>query len=679
MIHSFCLTHLSQTRMMQNLTRRCRRPAIAPSVSAATSMVASAIHTLPPPPQPIQPAPLTTSLSLSLPLSAMPHHRFERTFSAHSIGNQTSPSSVADNVNDSSTTPSESASSSRRIALTVTPVDARMRLDRWLRAQLNAHPSVTTSNHLPSSLLERLCRSKHIRLDTKHMMSTRRTVTVTHHENDDDGDADSPQAPTRSKLSGRYRVQPGDRILIPSWLMQRSIERPDNEDGSSTALPPSTKRLPAFGGPGGANTKSHSNNGPPIARLPMSSQEIRALRNRILYEDNELIVLNKPAGLPVHGGSRHGTRHLVGLLGALNERDEQTTKSVTSPSPVPPQKLHLVHRLDKDTSGCLLLAKNRHVAQILCDLLAKPPLLPQGRIDMSQGGRDATTTMTTKNAAPITASTADSAAGDETRPMSHTDTPQPFIRKRYIAIVHGRPKQDHGILRSPGATGQSDSISSYRLLAHASSAELSQRLGSSATASLSPPLGSPMSSSFSLLQLELYTGRKRQLRLHCAWELGCAIVGEKPEAITNDDDDDDDDGCGGRAHGRRAHRSTSSNLIWKQRYKAEEMLSRAIGIQSNNNSSNSNGQPSMPPLPLMLHAISLSIFHPDLQNLHHAYDRQPQSQSQPQPQQLNVIAPLPNHFDLLLQRMFGSEWSMQRLEEEMTKRNEKLSMMHESG
>jgi 23S rRNA pseudouridine955/2504/2580 synthase len=73
------------------------------------------------------------------------------------------------------------------------------------------------------------------------------------------------------------------------------------------------------------------------------------LRAMILYEDEALIVLNKPAGLAVQGGS--GTRrHLDGMLAALAEGGE---------------KPRLVHRLDRDTSGVLVVAKSARTAATL--------------------------------------------------------------------------------------------------------------------------------------------------------------------------------------------------------------------------------------------------------------------------------------------------------------------------
>ena len=74
------------------------------------------------------------------------------------------------------------------------------------------------------------------------------------------------------------------------------------------------------------------------------------LKSITLHEDADVLVLNKPMGLAVQGGS--GTyRHLDGMLGSMTGKDGQRPR--------------LVHRLDKDTSGCLLVAKTRFAATAL--------------------------------------------------------------------------------------------------------------------------------------------------------------------------------------------------------------------------------------------------------------------------------------------------------------------------
>ena len=111
-----------------------------------------------------------------------------------------------------------------------------------------------------------------------------------------------------------------------------------------------------------------------------SGEDAEAIRAMTLYEDHDVIVLNKPHGLAVQGGS--GTkRHIDGMLEALAAR--------ISERPV------LVHRLDRDTAGVLLLAKSRKIAaelgeifrsrrakKIYWALVEGVPKPAQGRISM---------------------------------------------------------------------------------------------------------------------------------------------------------------------------------------------------------------------------------------------------------------------------------------------------------
>jgi 23S rRNA pseudouridine955/2504/2580 synthase len=89
----------------------------------------------------------------------------------------------------------------------------------------------------------------------------------------------------------------------------------------------------------------------PPSRSEGADAETRAFLTSItLYEDDDVLVLDKPMGLAVQGGS--GTvRHVDGMLAALQTRDGQRAR--------------LVHRLDKDTAGCLLVAKTRFAAAAL--------------------------------------------------------------------------------------------------------------------------------------------------------------------------------------------------------------------------------------------------------------------------------------------------------------------------
>ncbi len=79
----------------------------------------------------------------------------------------------------------------------------------------------------------------------------------------------------------------------------------------------------------------------------------RVVEAGILYEDRSVLVLNKPAGIPVHTGT--GRSH--GVIEAL--------RSLRPQAPF----LELVHRLDRETSGCLLVAKRRSALKALHESL----------------------------------------------------------------------------------------------------------------------------------------------------------------------------------------------------------------------------------------------------------------------------------------------------------------------
>ena len=113
--------------------------------------------------------------------------------------------------------------------------------------------------------------------------------------------------------------------------------------------------------------------------LRVSEAEAKSLRDAVLYKDDEVIVLNKPPGLPVQGGTNLDT-HLDAMLDLL------TYDAAERP--------RLVHRLDKDTSGVLVLGRtaaataklaaafrSRSAHKCYWALVVGVPQYPQGRID----------------------------------------------------------------------------------------------------------------------------------------------------------------------------------------------------------------------------------------------------------------------------------------------------------
>jgi 23S rRNA pseudouridine955/2504/2580 synthase len=86
----------------------------------------------------------------------------------------------------------------------------------------------------------------------------------------------------------------------------------------------------------------------PLARI--SEADKKMIQGAVIFKDDHIIALNKPPGLPVQGGSGQ-TRHVDGMADALRFGFDESPR--------------LVHRLDKDTSGLLLLARTRLAAKAL--------------------------------------------------------------------------------------------------------------------------------------------------------------------------------------------------------------------------------------------------------------------------------------------------------------------------
>ena len=115
-------------------------------------------------------------------------------------------------------------------------------------------------------------------------------------------------------------------------------KRADSKDrleaGQSVRIPPLRLDAPKLAG----------------ALSEAEQKTLAALKEMTLFEDDDVLVLNKPAGLAVQGGSGT-TRHIDQMLEVMRDAKGQ--------------KPRLVHRLDKETSGCLLVAKTRFAATAL--------------------------------------------------------------------------------------------------------------------------------------------------------------------------------------------------------------------------------------------------------------------------------------------------------------------------
>jgi 23S rRNA pseudouridine955/2504/2580 synthase len=94
---------------------------------------------------------------------------------------------------------------------------------------------------------------------------------------------------------------------------------------------------------------------PKVKRVGYTAADEKMIQDAVLWKDEHMIILNKPPGLPSQGGSGQGDRHVDGLTEALKFGYKERPK--------------LVHRLDKDTSGLLMLARTDRVARALSEAL----------------------------------------------------------------------------------------------------------------------------------------------------------------------------------------------------------------------------------------------------------------------------------------------------------------------
>jgi len=130
-----------------------------------------------------------------------------------------------------------------------------------------------------------------------------------------------------------YRLCRGGQIRVNSSRVHgQEILR----SGDAIRIPPT---IATYADTGGKKTESGDN---------FSLADLEKLRKCIVHDDRDVVVFNKPAGLAVQGGS--GIRKSVDKMAAAM---------------YPYDKISLVHRLDRETSGLLVVAKNQHAAQIL--------------------------------------------------------------------------------------------------------------------------------------------------------------------------------------------------------------------------------------------------------------------------------------------------------------------------
>jgi len=186
----------------------------------------------------------------------------------------------------------------------------------------------------------------------------------------------------------------------------------------------------------------HLNQEKPRKARPPQQLQAR-IEQAILYENSDILIVDKPAGLAVHAGS--GIDY--GLIDVMRQLYPET-------------EIELVHRLDRDTSGCLMLAKNRLA------LLAMQTLLRERQLN-----------------------------------------------KNYVAVVQGNWSPELGEISQP--------LMKYHLPNGERRVRVDAR-GKPALSRIKLLRGGKL---FSLIQVELVTGRTHQIRVHCQAQ-GHAIAGD---------------------------------------------------------------------------------------------------------------------------------------------------------
>lgn len=208
---------------------------------------------------------------------------------------------------------------------------------------------------------------------------------------------------------------------------------------------------------------------PPTLREP-TEKELGNLKALILKETEDIIVINKPSGLPVHRGSGVD----LGLIELLKAYNKTTF-------------LALAHRLDRETSGLVLMAKNRPI------LLALQALFAQTSIPSN----------------PCT----------NTKAKPDTKANIGSIKKEYLLVVKGEPQQRSFTVTLPLDTKHRNQNGERMVI-------VSKKGAPSAThfevkrVFINKTIGK-----FSLLKAQLFTGRTHQIRVHSA-AIGHPVLGD---------------------------------------------------------------------------------------------------------------------------------------------------------
>ena len=202
----------------------------------------------------------------------------------------------------------------------------------------------------------------------------------------------------------------------------------------------------------------------------------------IVYEDEELLVINKPAGLVCHPTKTDEYSSLISRV-----------RLYLGPEARP----HLVNRLDRETSGVTVVAKTDDAARDLRKMWEKPAR----RMVESRA----------KNPA--------NGIREEVDPAG-TSTP---VGKEYVAIVRGNVQQEHGTIDAPLGKDEQSKVAIKDCVRADGAPAVTEFWVESGVQSPKSKVGN---TEYSILRVVPRTGRKHQIRIHLA-HVGHPIVGDK--------------------------------------------------------------------------------------------------------------------------------------------------------
>ncbi|KAI3805037.1 hypothetical protein L1987_27035 [Smallanthus sonchifolius] len=199
-----------------------------------------------------------------------------------------------------------------------------------------------------------------------------------------------------------------------------------------------------------------------------TEEELKFLHDLELYKDPAIIVINKPTGMPVQGG--------IGIKRSLDELAGTYLRHELSEAP------RLVHRLDRDSSGIFVLGRTQLSATVLHSVF-REKTVGASNIDLKSEKR--------------------------------------FLQRKYWALVIGSPRRPQGLISVPlGKVVMDDGRSERITVVDNVSTTASQHAITEYRVLDSSIHG------LTWLELSPLTGRKHQLRVHCAEVLGTPIVGD---------------------------------------------------------------------------------------------------------------------------------------------------------